>query len=129
MTSDVTGISLPREITPGMQWQYGLKMQGTMAMPGDQQSPSNGAYAVTMQEMGRETITVPAGAFETARFQANSSVDIMTDFQGIQVPVKYTATTLLWYAPGVGFIKSVENGDFGGTAFSITTELQSYNIP
>ena len=129
VASDVTGVSLPREITQGMQWQYGLKMQGTMAMPGEQQSPANGTYSVVMQEMGWESITVPAGTFNAVRLQANSSVDIMTDFQGIQVPVKYSGVSLLWYAPGVGFIKSVENGDFSGTAFSITTELQSYNIP
>jgi hypothetical protein len=129
MTTEVTGVSLPREIAQGMQWQYGLTMQGTMAMPGNMQSPSTGTYAVTMQEMGKDVITVAAGVFEAARFQANSSVEIMTDFQGIPVPVKYNAVTLLWYAPNVGFIKSVENGDFGGTAFSITTELQSYNIP
>jgi hypothetical protein len=128
-TLEVTGISLPREITPGMQWQYGLKMLGTLAMPGDQQSPSNGTYSVNLQEMGQETITVPAGVFETVRFQANSNVDIMTDFQGVQVPVKYTGVTLIWYAPGVGYVKSVENGDFSGTVFSVTTELQSYRIP
>jgi hypothetical protein len=129
VTLDVTGVSLPREVTPGMQWQYGLKMQGYMAMPGEQRAPSNGTYSVNMQETGRDTITVGAGSFETVRFQANSSVEIVTDFQGIPIPVKYDAVTLIWYAPGVGFVKSVENGDFGGTAFSITTELQSYNIP
>ena len=129
MTSDVTGISLPRKITPDMVWQYSLNMQGTMAMPGDTQSPSNGTYSVTMQEMGEETITVEAGVFEAVRFQASSSVEIMTTFQGTRVPVIYNAVTLIWYAPGVGFIKSIENGDFSGTAFSITTELQSYSIP
>jgi hypothetical protein len=29
----------------------------------------------------------------------------------------------------VGYVKSVEGGDFGGTAFSAVTELQSYSIP
>jgi hypothetical protein len=129
ITSDVTGLSLPREVTSGMQWQYGLKMQGTLAMPGDQQSPASGTYSAAMEELGKETITVAAGTFEAVRFQANSNVNIAADFQGTQAPITYTATTLLWYAPGVGFIKSVENGDFGGTAFTITTELQSYNIP
>lgn len=129
VTSDVTGVSLPRTITPGMEWQYNLKMQGTMAMPGNQQSPSSGTYSVSMQEMGQDTVSVVAGVFEAIRFQANSNVNVMTDFQGMQVPVTYTASTLLWYAPNIGFIKSVESGDFGGTAFSVTTELQSYNIP
>ncbi len=128
-TLEVSGVSLPREITVGTQWQYALKMEGSMAMPGDQQSPSSGSYSVSMQELGQETIRVPAGTFEAIKLQANSSVDIMTDFQGIPVPVKYSGVTLIWYVPNVGYVKSIENGDFGGSAFSITTELQSYNIP
>lgn len=128
-TLEVSGVSLPRVITAGMPWQYALKMEGSMAMPGDQQSPSSGSYSVTMQELGKETIRVPAGTFEAIKLQANSSVDIMTDFQGIPVPVKYSGVTLIWYVPNVGYVKSIENGDFGGSAFSITTELQSYNIP
>lgn len=126
---DITGVSLPKEITAGMRWQYGLKMQGTIAMPGDQNSEASGDYMVTMQEMGRETVTVPAGTFETVKIQSNSTVDILTNFEGIEVPVKFSGVTITWYAPGVGYIRSVENGDFSGTTYSSTTELQSYNIP
>jgi hypothetical protein len=128
-TSEVTGISIPQTVTPGMQWQYALKLQGTVAMPGDQQAQSNGGYTVDMKELGRETVTVPAGTFEAIKIQSNSNVDIMAVFEGIEVPVKFNGTTITWYAPGVGYVKSVENGDFGGTAYSATTELQSYSIP
>ena len=128
-TVEITGVSLPKEITSGMLWNYSLKMQGTMAMPGDQQAQSSGVYSVTMQEMGRETITVPAGTFEAVKIQSNSTIDISTSFEGIEVPVKFNGTTISWYVPGIGFVKSVENGDFGGTAFAATTELQSYSIP
>jgi len=82
-----------------------------------------------MQEMGTESITVPAGIFEATKIQSNSTIDIVTIFEGIEVPIKFNGTTISWYVPGIGFVKSVENGDFGGTAFSATTELQSYNIP
>ncbi|GAB4546672.1 MAG: hypothetical protein Fur002_21920 [Anaerolineales bacterium] len=134
MTADFTvieaqGLSLPREITPGMKWQYSMTMKGVLATPDNQKSPSSGSYLAELQEMGSDTVTVPAGVFEATRFQANSNVDVTMNFEGLQVPVKYTGVTILWYAPGVGFIKSIENGDFGGTAFAITTELQSYNIP
>lgn len=128
-TTDVKGINLPRELSAGAQWQYELKMTGAMAMPGEAQSPSSGTYLATFQETGKQTVTVPAGTFETARLQANSSVRIISNFQGTPLPITYNAVTLLWYAPGVGLVKSVENGDFGGTTFSITTELQSYQIP
>jgi len=128
-TSEITGISIPKEITSGMQWNYSLKMQGTMAMPGDQQAQSDGTYSVMMQEMGTESITVPAGVFEAIKIQANSAIEIITIFEGVEVPIKFNGTTISWYVPGIGFVKSVENGDFGGTTFSAMTELQSYNIP
>ena len=128
-TSEVTGVSLPKAIPSGMKWQYSLALQGTVAMPGDKQSQSNGTYSVSMKELGRETVTVPAGTFEAIKIQSNSTVDIIATFEGIEVPIKFNGTTITWYAPGVGYVKSVENGDFGGTAFSAATELQSYSIP
>ena len=128
-TSQVTGISLPKNISSSMEWQYSLLLQGTVAMPGDQQSQSSGTYSVSMKELGRETVTVPAGTFEAIKVQSNSTVDIISAFAGNEVPIKFNGITITWYAPGIGYVKSVENGDFGGTAFSATTELQSYNIP
>ena len=127
--SDVTGISLPKNITSGMQWQYSLTLQGTVAMLGDSKAPSKGAYSVSMKELGRETVTVPAGTFEAIKIQSNSDVDITATFEGLEVPIKFNGTTITWYAPGVGYVKSMENGDFGGTAFSATTKLQTYSIP
>jgi hypothetical protein len=128
-SSDITGISLPKEITPGMQWEYSLKMQGVTAMPGNQNAQSTGTFSMTMQEIGRESVTVPAGTFEAVKLQSTSLVQITADFQGLQVPVTINGSSFVWYAPGVGYIKSVENSDYGGTAFTSTTELQSYNIP
>lgn len=128
-SSDVTGFSLPKEITPGMQWQYSLKMTGITAMPGDQNAQSSGTYNLTMQEMGKETVTTPAGTFEAVKFQATSLMQLTADFQGVQLPVTMNSSSLIWYAPDVGFIKSIENSDFGGTPYTSTTELQTYNIP
>ena len=128
-TSEATGIILPKDISSGMEWEYSLALQGTVAMPGDQQSQSSGTYSVSMKELGRETVTVPAGTFEAVKIQSNSTVDIISVFAGNEIPIKFNGTTITWYAPGVGYVKSVENGDFGGTVFSATTELQSYSIP
>ncbi|MBL8050041.1 MAG: hypothetical protein JNM46_02375 [Anaerolineales bacterium] len=128
-TLQVTGISLPKEIVSGMQWLYSLTLEGTTTMPDGQQTTSNGTFTVNMQEMGNETITVPAGTFDAIKIQANSTIDIVGEFQGIQVPMTITGSTITWYAPGVGYIKSISNSDFGGAPFTVTTELQSYNIP
>lgn len=128
-TVEVSGLSLPKSITPGIQWQYSLTMQGITAMPGDQQAESQGTFTFDMQEIGTETITVPAGTFEAVKFQSTSTVQVIAEFQGMQVPIVMNGSSVVWYAPGVGYIKSVENSDFGGTPYTATTELQSYNIP
>jgi hypothetical protein len=128
-TSEVKGISIPQTISTGMEWQYGLRLQGTVAMPGDQKAQSNGSYFVNMKALEKETVTVPAGTFEAIKIQSNSAVDIMAVFEGMEVPVKFNGITITWYVPGIGYVKSVENGDFGGTIYSTTTELQSYKIP
>lgn len=129
ITSNVTGLSLPKDIAPNMQWQYSLTLDGTIVMPGDPQAPAHGTYSVIMQEIGSETVTVPAGTFDAIKIQSNSTVDIVSAFGGIEVPIKFNGTTITWYVPGIGYVKSVENGDFSGTVFSTTTELQSYSIP
>jgi hypothetical protein len=128
-TSEVSGLSLAKNIASGMQWQYSLRLQGTIVMPGDPQAPADGVYSVTMQEMGRENVNVPAGSFDAVKIQSNATVDIVSSFGGSELPIKFSGTTLTWYAPGIGYVKMVENGDFGGQMYSVTTELQSYNIP
>jgi len=128
-TSDVTGISLPQDVTTGMQWQYSQQLQGTIVMPGDPQAPASGTYSIIMQEVGKETVTVPAGTFDAVKIQSNSTVDIISSFAGSEVPIRFNSTAITWYVPGIGYVKSVENGDFGGESFSATAELQSYSIP
>ncbi len=129
ITAEITGLTLPKKITQGMQWQYNLTMQGTVAMPGDQKAEASGTYTVDMKEMGVEVVTIPAGTFEATKLQANPTIDIKATFEGLEVPIKFNGASLLWYAPGIGYVKSVENGDFGGTNYTVTTELQTYNIP
>lgn len=128
-TLQVTGVSLPKEIVSGMQWLYSLTLEGSAVMPDGSQTNSSGTFSVTMQEMGNETVTVPAGTFETIKFQATITLDIVGEFQGIQVPMRITGSTITWFAPNVGQVKAISNSDFGGSPFTITTELQSYNIP
>lgn len=128
-TVEVIGVNLPKSIVPGAQWQYSLTMEGVTAMPGDQQAESTGMFTLVMQEIGREAITVPAGTFEAVKFQSTSTVQITAEFQGMQVPIVINGSSIIWFTPGVGYIKSVENSDFGGTPYTATTELQSYSIP
>ena len=128
-SSNVTGITLPANITSAMQWTYGLDINGSVAMPGDQSAEASGTVSIDLKEAGSESVTVPAGTFNATKIEAKSTFDLNASFQGIKVPVKFTDTSILFYVPGVGLVKSIENGDIGGNSFSSTTELQTYNIP
>lgn len=127
-TEEISGVSLPRVITPGMQWDYRLAMEGPVAAPSeDAQSPAT--FNLKMQEMGNEIINVPAGVFEAVKLQATFDAQINVDFQGSYFLYTVNGSSIHWYAPGVGLVKSIENIDFSGTPFTSTTELQSYSIP
>jgi len=126
---EASGVSIPKTVTPGMQWEHFLKMEGTTAMPGDSDAKSAGTFAASMQEAGRETVTVPAGTFEAVKFQYVSTVMIVAEFQGLQIPFEFSESGFSWFVPGVGYVKSIGNSNAGGEAFTFTTELLSYNIP
>lgn len=128
-TSNVTGITLPANITPGMQWTYGLDINGAIAMPGDQSAEASGPVSIDLKEAGTESVTVPAGTFNATKIEAKSTFDLNASFQSLKVPITFTSTSILFYVPGVGLVKSIESGDIGGNSFSSTTELQTYNIP
>jgi hypothetical protein len=128
-TIEVTGVILPKEIIPAMQWLYSLILEGSFTTPDGLQANSSGTYTVTMQEMGNETITVLAGTFNAVKIQATTTMNIVGEIQGIQVPITINGITTTWYTPNIGQVKSISNSDYGGVPFTITTELQSYSIP
>lgn len=68
--------------------------------------------------IGKETITVPAGTFETLKIEQRASMVI----QGKEI----LTDGLLWYALGVGNVQT-ETGLGGGEKFLV--RLISYDIP
>lgn len=128
-TLEVSGVSIPKTVAPGMQWEYFLKMAGVTAMPGDANAKSEGTFSMSMREAGSERVTVPAGTFEAIKIEYTNTVKIVAEFQGMQVPFELSDNGLSWYVPGVGFVKSIGNSSAGGEAFTFTMELLSYTIP
>lgn len=128
-TSNTTGISLPVDIQNARQWAYSLSMKGTIAMPDNRASQADGSVNSTFQVLGTESISVPAGTFDAIKMQINSKYTLNTSFQGFPMPLNFSSTTIMWYAPLIGWVKSIENSDFGGSPYSATTELRSYSLP
>lgn len=127
-TSNASGVILPSNVQPGTQWPFGLDLSGNVSQ-GNLQADLNGNIATAMQAVDMESVTVPAGTFNAMKVQGTSTIKVNAGYQGLTLPITSTVNTTLWFAPGVGWIKAAVNGELMGTAFSTTTELQSYNIP
>ena len=125
---NVSGVTFPREITAGDQWQHNLDFEGQMDIAG-QSGEATGSAQTSFTALGNESVTVPAGTFEAMKIQVDSTLNINVEFQGLSVPVTIGGTYTYWFVQDTGWVKASGTGDFGGQSFTETIELQSYNIP
>lgn len=128
-TVTVNGVTLPANIKTGEKWNYELNSKGSATLQNGQTSESTNSVKMNAEAIGAESVTVPAGTFNAIKVQVDSTLNVNATLQGTTIPFTITSKTTRWYAPGVGWIKTVESSDFGGTPTTSTTELQSYKIP
>jgi hypothetical protein len=127
-TQNASGVTYPKDMTPGSTWQHTLDYSGTMDIAGETVEATGNATS-SFTAVGIENITVPAGTFDAIKIQVETTINITSTFQGATVPVIVSGSSTSWFAEGVGWIKSVSTSDFGGTLGTETIELQAYNIP
>jgi hypothetical protein len=131
MNLDVTsgnGVTFPSQINVGNQWQQNLDFTGNVTMM-NEEADAEGNAQMNFNAVGTESVTVPAGMFEALRVEADVTLSINASYEGITLPVTFSADSTYWFAPGVGWVKATSAGNLFGNSFSETTELQSYNIP
>ena len=127
-TSNPSGVILPPSVQQGTQWPFGIDITGKLSQ-GNVSADLKGSLASTMQAVGTESVTVPAGTFNAIKVQGTPTLNVNATYQGLSLPFSSSVNATLWFAPGIGWVKSIVSGSLLGTSFSSTTELQSYNIP
>ena len=131
MSLDVTnasGVAFPSQINPGDQWQQTLEVQGNVTFM-NEEAEASGDAQMNFSAVGNESVTVPAGTFETLKVEVDVTLNVDATYEGIALPVSFSGDYTYWFAPGVGWVKASGTGNVLGSSFSETTELQSYNIP
>jgi len=123
--SNISGVNLPPSLVPGAEWTYGLDIQGLEKAKDGNPATMTGRVAVTYIAGNKESLTIPAGAFEAVAIAANTVIDFNVAAAKLSINSAYT----VWYAPGVGWVKSSGNGKLGGQDYFETIVLESYNIP
>jgi DUF3108-like len=126
--SNVTGVTFPRQINPGDQWQQTMDLTGTVSMMNEEAEASGNAQ-MSFSAIGTESVSVPAGTFDALKVQVDVTLNINATYEGITLPVSFTGTYTYWFAPNVGWVKASGTGNVLGNSFTDTMELQSYSIP
>lgn len=73
--NNVSGVTFPKEIIAGNQWQHNLDFEGQVEMAG-QSGNAQGTAVTRFTAIGSESVTVPAGTFEAMKIQVEPTLDI-----------------------------------------------------
>jgi hypothetical protein len=127
--SNITGVVLPPGMAPGAEWIYSLDIQGVEKVKEGTPATMTGHTAIAYTVGNKESVTVPAGTFEAIAIEVSTVIDfnVVTPAKTIKLSIDSSYT--LWYAPGVGWVKSSGNGKLGGQEYFETIVLESYSIP
>jgi hypothetical protein len=90
---------------------------------------ATGNAATSFAAIGIESVTVPAGSFDALNIQVDTTLNFDVSYEGLSLPVTFSARYNYWFAQDVGWVKTSGSGSMAGQSFSETLELQSYRIP
>lgn len=127
--SNVSGAFLPPAITPGMEWTHAMDIQGIEKTKDGAPASMTGRVAITYTAGNKESVTVPAGTFEAIAIEVSTVIDFDVTTQSNVITLTIDSTYTVWYAPGVGWVKSNGYGKLGGQDYVETIVLESYTIP
>lgn len=130
-SSNITGVNLPANLAPGMEWKYAADLQGTEKVAEGQPAGTvSGHTDISYKALQMENVTVPAGAFDAIAIEvATSSVFTITSPTGETQKITIESVYTYWYAQGVGWIKSNGSGTLNGQEYYETIVLDSYKVP
>lgn len=128
-TLQTTGITMPRDIKPGDNWEQNFQIQGTVTTA-EIVSDVAGSVTQTYQAIAIESVSTPAGAYDALKVEIVTTFDLQMTLMGISVPFNMVSTNTTWFAQNVGWVKSTGSAMIdGATGFENTIDLQSYSIP
>ena len=115
------------EMEPGATWTSQFDMAGEVNTGGT----VNTFTAKVTQDftsISRESVTVAAGTFADAlKVNVGTAFDMSMSIGGSSISVPFSFEQTIWFAPGVGWVKS--SADAANLGSDLGVELASYSIP
>jgi hypothetical protein len=121
------GYNVPNSFAPGTTWSENVTVIGTV-QTGTRTLDSQIAATLNCTAAGAESITVPAGTFDTVKATCTETIGVSEIVQATPIPAGSPSTLDItdWYAKGVGLVKSVRVNNTAGS--TTTVELTKYSI-
>ncbi len=115
MTSDsitADGYNIPASFAAGKTWAEKVTVDGTVVQNGTSKTvKSQIASTLNCSAAGADTVTVPAGKFDTVKADCVKTVVVSALAGGKTTQLaSNTQNITYWYAKGVGYVKSVATG-------------------
>ena len=116
------GYNIPNTFDTGTTWAEKVTVDGTV-QSGTKSENSQIVSNVSCSSAGAESVTVPAGTFDTVKATCNQTLGVSFLMQGTPVPAGAPDTVSItdWYAKGVGLVKSVRASSLSGTETIVLT--------
>lgn len=122
-TMNTNGISFPNdaEWQVGKKWQMVYDVEGQMldAPKTVMNMATKGAITIGCEIIGKESITVPTGTYDTFKVAMTYNPNLKMTMMGREVPMNMTFKSTTWFAKDIGMVKSIAD------EFKATTELMT----
>jgi hypothetical protein len=125
--TNITGSIIPPTMTPGMQWNYAIDVEAAQKAQGGVTSPVTGHISTTYTAGNMESITVPAGTYDTIAVNVKMTIDFVVKGPNGDSKINLNSDYTYWYAAGVGWVKASGNGNLGGQEYFETLVLTSFS--
>jgi hypothetical protein len=102
----------------GSSWKLVLEVKGK-GQQGPVRFTLGGTLETTYRVVAKETITTPAGRFNTYKLQVSFAIKVKAMAGPVAVPINVDASAQSWWAENVGLVKLISKSQNGES----TTEL------
>jgi hypothetical protein len=119
------GYNIPNNFNNGNTWAEKVTVDGTV-QSGTNSANSQIVSNVNCSAVGNESVTVPAGTFDTVKATCNQTLQVSFLMQGTPTPAGASDTVSItdWYAKGVGLVKSIRASSLSSTETIVLTQYK-----
>jgi hypothetical protein len=101
-------------------------VEGEQTIEGGAAATTEGRIRMRFEAAGLESVSVEAGDYRALEVNLRISFDLTADVEGVTVPFSFDAEGTIWYAEGVGAVKSTPRGSIFGGRVTATVELTAF---